>query len=160
MDFKDFNDAMEKSRARNPDKFDKDMAEDRRAAERREKVAERYDRMLQRAATDTTEDNQPRLKRSASHLAAAEKAGLKLTEDIKPVAKPVPASRGASGRAMDIDMGGGLRPGQSPSLQNPIKQAKGGKVTTKAMAKGGTIRSASSRADGIATKGKTRGKMY
>jgi hypothetical protein len=26
--------------------------------------------------------------------------------------------------------------------------------------KGGTIRSASSRADGIATKGKTRGKMY
>jgi hypothetical protein len=30
----------------------------------------------------------------------------------------------------------------------------------KKMAKGGTIRSASSRADGIAIKGKTRGKMY
>ena len=144
MDFKDFTAAMEKSRAKNPDKFDKDMAEDRRAAARRDKVEERYDRMLQRKAPAETE--------TKSYEQRAADKGLKIPER--------PVGRGASGRAMDIDMGGGLRPGQSPSLENPIKQAKGGKVTTKAMAKGSTIRSASSRADGIATKGKTRGKMY
>ena len=93
MEFKDYSRLLQKAQAADPEQFAKDMAEDRRAAERREKVAERYDRMLQKAATNTAEDNQPRLKRSASHLAAAEKAGLKLTEDIKPVAKPVPASR-------------------------------------------------------------------
>ena len=147
MEFKDYSKLLQKSQAADPEQFAKDMAEDRRAAERREKAAERYDRMMQRAATDTAEDNQPRLKRSASHLAAAKEAGLKLTEDIKPVAKPVPASRGGSGRAANLDMDGGMRPG-SPSLENPIKQAKGGKVT------------ASSRADGIAIRGKTRGKIY
>ena len=147
MEFKDYSKLLQKAQAADPEQFAKDMAEDRRAAERREKVGERYDRMLQRSATDTAEDNQPRLKRSASHLAAAEKAGLKLTEDIKPVAKPVPASRGGSGRATNLDMEGGMRPG-SPSLENPIKQAKGGVV------------SASSRADGAAIRGKTRGRIY
>ena len=146
MEFKDYSKLLQKAQEADPEQFAKDMAEDRRAAERREKVAERYDRMLQRAAPDTAEDNQPRLKRSASQLAAAEKAGFKLTEYLKPVAKPVPASRGGSGRAANLDMEGGMRPG-SPSLENPIKQAKGGKVT------------ASSRADGIAQRGKTRGKM-
>jgi septal ring factor EnvC (AmiA/AmiB activator) len=146
MEFKEYSKLLQKSQAADPEQFAKDMAEDRRAAERREKAAERYDRMMQRAATDTAEDSQPRLKRSASHLAAAKEAGLKLTEDIKPVAKPVPASRGGSGRAANLDMDGGMRPG-SPSLENPIKQAKGGKVT------------ASSRADGIAIRGKTRGKI-
>jgi septal ring factor EnvC (AmiA/AmiB activator) len=128
MEFKEYSKLLQKSQAADPEQFAKDMAEDRRAAERREKAAERYDRMMQRAATDTAEDSQPRLKRSASHLAAAKEAGLKLTEDIKPVAKPVPASRGGSGRAANLDMDGGMRPG-SPSLENPIKQAKGGKVT-------------------------------
>lgn len=42
---------------------------------------------------------------------------------------------------------GGMKPGQSPSLDNPINQAKGGKV------------SASSRGDGIAQRGKTKGRM-
>jgi hypothetical protein len=36
---------------------------------------------------------------------------------------------------------------------------KGGKVKAKCMAKGGSVSSASKRADGIATKGKTRGKI-
>ena len=44
--------------------------------------------------------------------------------------------------------GGGMKPGQSPSLDNPIKMAKGGKVS-----------SASSRADGCAVKGKTKGRI-
>lgn len=44
-------------------------------------------------------------------------------------------------------MGGGLKMGLSPSLENPIQNAKGGKV------------SASKRADGIAHRGKTRGKL-
>jgi hypothetical protein len=39
----------------------------------------------------------------------------------------------------------------------PMK--KGGKVKAKCMAKGGSVSSASKRADGIATKGKTRGKI-
>ena len=42
---------------------------------------------------------------------------------------------------------GGMKPGQSPSLDNPINQAKGGKV------------SASSRGDGIAQRGKTKGRV-
>ena len=53
----------------------------------------------------------------------------------------------AYGRAANIDMEGGMKPGQSPSLDNPIMQAKGGKV------------SASSRGDGIAQRGKTKGRM-
>jgi len=44
-------------------------------------------------------------------------------------------------------LGGGMKPGQSPSLDNPIQMAKGGKVS-----------SASSRADGCAVKGKTKGR--
>jgi hypothetical protein len=53
--------------------------------------------------------------------------------------------KGGSGRAADIDMEGGMKPGQSPSLDNPIMQAKGGSV--------------SSRGDGIAQRGKTKGRM-
>jgi len=45
-------------------------------------------------------------------------------------------------------LGGGRKPGQSPSLDNPIEMAKGGKVS-----------SASSRADGCCVKGKTKGRM-
>lgn len=56
---------------------------------------------------------------------------------------------GGAGRAAGIDVEGmgGLKPGQSPSLENMIRQAKGGKV------------SASKRADGAAKRGKTRGKL-
>lgn len=43
-------------------------------------------------------------------------------------------------------LGGGMKPGQSPSLDNPIKMAKGGMT-------------ASSRADGCAVKGKTKGRI-
>ena len=144
MDFKDFTDAMQKSRAKNPEQFDKDMAEDRRAAARRDKVEERYDRMLQRKAAAEAEPK--------SYEQRATEKGLKIPER--------PVGRGASGRAMDIDMGGGLRPGQSPSLENPIKQAKGGKVKANSNSKSSSKSSASSRADGIAARGKTRGKMY
>lgn len=48
------------------------------------------------------------------------------------------------GKAAPVSVEGGMKPGQSPSLENPIQQAKGG-VT------------ASRRADGIAQRGKTRG---
>ena len=56
--------------------------------------------------------------------------------------------KSAAGRAANADIEGGMRPGQSPSLDNPIKMAKGGKVS-----------SASKRADGCATKGKTKGRF-
>jgi hypothetical protein len=80
-----------------------------------------------------------------SHRYSAEKYS-DIVQRNTPKAEPVTSSiRGGSGRAADMDMGGGMRPGQSPSLENPIRQAKGGKV--------------SSRADGIAQRGKTRGKM-
>jgi len=60
---------------------------------------------------------------------------------------PKPSSMiGGSGRSGNLNIDGGMGVG-SPSLDNPIKQAKGGKV------------SASTRADGIAQKGKTKGRM-
>ena len=43
-------------------------------------------------------------------------------------------------------LGGGMKPGQSPSLDNPIKMAKGGMTASK-------------RADGCCVKGKTKGRM-
>jgi hypothetical protein len=49
-----------------------------------------------------------------------------------------------------------------PTVQSGIPLAmmkKGGAVKTKKMASGGSVSSASKRADGCATKGKTRGKM-
>lgn len=57
---------------------------------------------------------------------------------------------------------GGPMPGQVPSMglaapAAPRKMKKGGCV--KKMAKGGSVSSASKRADGIAVKGKTRGKI-
>ena len=55
------------------------------------------------------------------------------------------STRGGSGRAANMNMEGGMKPGQSPSLDNPIMQAKGGSV--------------SSRGDGIAQRGKTKGRM-
>jgi hypothetical protein len=55
------------------------------------------------------------------------------------------SARGGSGRAANMNMEGGMKPGQSPSLDNPIMQAKGGSV--------------SSRADGCAQRGKTKGRM-
>ena len=54
--------------------------------------------------------------------------------------------RGGSGRTANIDAEGGTKPGQSPSLDNPIMRAKGGMTV-------------SSRADGCATKGKTKGRF-
>jgi hypothetical protein len=62
-------------------------------------------------------------------------------------AKSVTSSaRGGSGRAgPSFSPEGGMKPGQSPSLDNPIMQAKGGSV--------------SSRGDGIAQRGKTKGRM-
>ena len=61
---------------------------------------------------------------------------------------PKPSSMtGGGGRAGNLNIDGGMGVG-SPSLDNTIKQAKGGTV------------SASRRADGIAQRGKTRGKMY
>jgi len=56
--------------------------------------------------------------------------------------------RGGSGRTANIDTEGGMKPGKSPSMDNPIMQAKGGKVS-----------SASSRADGCVTSGKTKGRF-
>jgi hypothetical protein len=51
-----------------------------------------------------------------------------------------------SGRASSMDLEGGMKPGQSPSLDNPIKMAKGGMTASK-------------RADGCCVKGKTKGRM-
>ena len=83
-----------------------------------------------------------------SHRYSAEKYS-DIVQRNTPKVEPVTSSiRGGSGRSADIDMGGGMRPGQSPSLESPIRQAKGGKVTS----------SASKRSDGIAQRGKTRGK--
>lgn len=49
---------------------------------------------------------------------------------------------------------------QNPYNQNPYNMKKGGKVKTKKYAKGGSVSSsASRRADGIAQKGKTRGRF-
>ena len=62
--------------------------------------------------------------------------------------------RGGSGRAASFSPEGGTKPGQSPSLDNPIMQAKGG--MTKAYAKGGSV---SARADGCAQRGKTKGRI-
>ncbi len=55
-----------------------------------------------------------------------------------------PKSIGSVGGGSNV--GGGLKPGQSPSLDNPVQQAKGGLTASK-------------RADGIAQRGKTRGKV-
>jgi hypothetical protein len=54
----------------------------------------------------------------------------------------------------------GFRRGSTPTDYRPVNERfkKGGAV--KGYASGGTVSSASKRADGIATKGKTRGKMY
>ena len=82
-----------------------------------------------------------------SHRYSAEKYS-DIVQRNTPKAEPATSIRGGSGRAADMDMGGGMRPGQSPSLENPIRQAKGGKVS-----------SASSRGDGIAQRGKTRGRI-
>lgn len=46
---------------------------------------------------------------------------------------------------------------RDPKSSLPLRNAKGGSV--KKMAKGGSVSSASKRADGIARKGKTRGKV-
>jgi hypothetical protein len=51
----------------------------------------------------------------------------------------------------------GLGGGLAGIFGKPMK--KGGAVKTKKMASGGSVSSASKRADGCATKGKTRGKM-
>ena len=60
---------------------------------------------------------------------------------------PKPSSiTGGGGRSGNLNIDGGMGVG-SPSLDNPIKQAKGGKV------------SASTRADGCCVKGKTKGRM-
>jgi hypothetical protein len=50
------------------------------------------------------------------------------------------------GKAAPVSAEGGMKPGQSPSLDNPIQQAKGGLT-------------ASRRADGIASRGKTKGRF-
>jgi hypothetical protein len=47
--------------------------------------------------------------------------------------------------------------GYGGSFSTPFKE--GGKVKAKKMAKGGSVSSASKRADGCATKGKTKGKF-
>jgi hypothetical protein len=58
---------------------------------------------------------------------------------------PKPSSMtGGGGRAGNLNIDGGMGVG-SPSLDNPIKQAKGGM--------------ASSRADGVAQRGKTKGRI-
>ena len=54
--------------------------------------------------------------------------------------------KSAAGRAAKTDSEGGMKPGQSPSLDNPIQMAKGGMTASK-------------RADGIAQRGKTKGRM-
>ena len=139
MDFSEYQRLLKKSRDSDSAQFDKDMAEDRRAAERREKESER---LARKVAKELPDDDPKSPYRSKSYLEAAEKAGLKISP-LKPKTPPKP-----SGRASSMDLEGGMRPGQSPSLDNPIKMAKGGKVS-----------SASSRAEGCAVKGKTKGRF-
>jgi len=56
--------------------------------------------------------------------------------------------------------GSGTSEGEMDSIRKKImQQAAAQRGETPAMKKGGSVSSASSRADGIATKGKTRGKM-
>ena len=82
-----------------------------------------------------------------AHRYSAEKYS-DIVQRNTPKADPVTSGiRGGAGRTADMDMGGGMKPGQSPSLENLIRQAKGGKVS-----------SASSRGDGIARRGKTKGR--
>jgi hypothetical protein len=105
--------------------------------------------------------------------------GLKM-EDISPLAAMI-SGKGGMGKAMRQGFGGiapmmiarsGYRDAeeerqareQAAAEQAAAEQAaaeggmkKGGKV--KKMAKGGSVGSASKRADGIATRGKTRGRM-
>jgi hypothetical protein len=45
---------------------------------------------------------------------------------------------GPAGRAMSFDPEGGMRPGQSPSLENPLREKKGGSIKKK-YAAGGKI---------------------
>jgi hypothetical protein len=84
--------------------------------------------------------------REYDSLKNASRAGDKLDNQYgayRYTVKPI----GSTGGGSSVGGGFGLKPGQSPSLDTPIKEAKGGMV------------SASKRADGIAQRGKTRGKV-
>lgn len=71
--------------------------------------------------------------------------------------RPGPSAPGGIGATVGIPLGGKKLFAQRD--ENVALKAKGGKAKVKKMAKGGSVSSASKRADGCATKGKTRGKM-
>ena len=82
------------------------------------------------------------------------------TGNAKAVVAPG-GDRSARTDASSSGLGGVRRPGTNVNYENEeasdMSMKKGGKV--KKMASGGMTSSASKRADGIATKGKTRGRM-
>jgi hypothetical protein len=76
---------------------------------------------------------------------------------------PVNQLNGLSGmlRGLPTQTATPMPPGpmQNPPLETTSRMKKGGSVKVKTFAKGGTVSSASSRGDGIAQRGKTRGKI-
>jgi len=73
--------------------------------------------------------------------------GYRYTTKALPSASGGTGGGGRAGGSSGASINLGGKPGTSPSLDTPIQQAKGGVV------------SASRRGDGIAQRGKTRGKM-
>ena len=81
------------------------------------------------------------------------------TSRFAPVGSPVAKAAAGTGNAKPVVAEGGYRGARSFDYENDeTKEMKRGGVVKK-MASGGMTSSASKRADGIATKGKTRGRM-
>ena len=103
------------------------------------------------------------MRRNERDLARAQAEGKAVGVDYfgQSTTDPRAIERGAERNIRDVlrEGGGGGGKAKVDEELNAGASAmrRGGKV--KKMASGGTIRSASSRADGIATKGKTRGKI-
>jgi hypothetical protein len=142
VDFSKFVKSEKAAKERDPVQYEKDRTADARRmykdADRfaDSKLMERYDRMQ-------------KAKSGAGADADVEKNGKKSKGMFF-----FGESKGGTGKAAPFSPEGGMKPGQSPSLDNPINQAKGGKVT--AYAKGGSV---SARADGCAQRGKTKGRI-
>jgi hypothetical protein len=88
--------------------------------------------------------------------------GLKM-HDISPVAAMI-SGKGGMGKAMRQGFGGIApmmiaRSGYKDEEEERQAQEQERAAATQGMKKGGVVGSASKRADGIATKGKTRGRM-
>lgn len=86
---------------------------------------------------------------------------IQIPPSVQPGGSPRPGPSAPGGIGVTIGSGGGARPGDMGNITRGTgkiyKHAKGGKV--KKMAKGGSVSSASKRADGCATKGKTKGRF-